>query len=223
MRNFKLHSEVSFNLAQHFFISSVEQLSMTEMMINHKTLNINVTLHESFVSMLLITDKAASFIFSFVFRRHRLIWFNHLFFEICKLRSLIRVSMIFVSDCASRCLNDSASSLHIFNMILLQLLQAIQEFDLYQSQSFLSLFYFQSSLRNQEAIKWQDALKRQKDHRKSHIERSTVLRNERSRKSVNSQSSRNEKDEVLKLRRIHEMQICRLSFSHDAWTQIIST
>jgi hypothetical protein len=73
MMNFKLHSEVSFNLAQHFFISSVEQLSMTEMMINHKTLNINVTLHECFVSMLLMTDKTASFIFSFVFKRHRLI------------------------------------------------------------------------------------------------------------------------------------------------------
>ena len=196
---------------------------MTEMMINHITLNINVTLHESFISMLLIIDKTASFIFSFAFRKHRLIWFNHLFFEICKLKSLIWVLMIFIADCASRCLNDLTSSLHVFNMILLQLLQAIQEFDSYQSHSFLSLFYFQSLLRNQEAIKWQDALKRWKDHRKSHIERSTVLRNERSWKSVNSQSSRNEKYEVLKLRWIHEMQICRLSFSHDAWTQIIST
>ncbi len=46
---------------------------MTEMMINHMTLNINVTLHESFISMLLIIDKTASFIFSFAFRKHRLI------------------------------------------------------------------------------------------------------------------------------------------------------
>lgn len=223
MMNFRINSEVSSNLAQHFSISSVEQSSMTETMINRETFNINVTLHESLVSMLLITDKTASFIFSFICRKHELIWLNHLFFEICKLRSLIRASMIFVADYASRCSNDSASSLHVFNMILLQLLRVIWEFDLYQSHSFLSLFYFRSSLRNQEAIKWQDALTRWKDHRKSHIERSTVSRNERSRKSVNSQSSRNEKDEVLRLRWIYKMQICRLLFLHDAWTQIIST
>ncbi len=221
--NFRLHSEVSSNLARHFFISSIEQSSMTETMINRKTLNINATLHESFVLMLLMIDKTASLIFSFICRKHRLIRLNHLFFEICKLRSLIRVLIIFVADCASRCSNDSTSSLHVFNMIILQLLRVIWEFDSYQSHSFLSFFYFRSSLKNQEAIKWQDALTKWKDHWKSHIERSTVSRNERSRKSVNSQLSRNEKDKVLRLRRIHEMQICRLSFSHDTWAQIIST
>ncbi len=208
--NFRLHSEVSSNLARHFFISSIEQSSMTETMINHKTLNINVIQHESFVSMLFMIDKTASLILSFVCRRHRLIWLNHFFFEICKLRSLIRVLMIFVADCASRCSNDSASSLHVFNIILLQLLRIIWKFDSYQSHSFLSLFYFRSSLRNQEVIKWQDALTRWKDHQKSHIKRLTVSWNERSWKSINLQSSRNEDVEVLRVRWIHEMQISKL-------------
>ena len=151
--NFRLHSEVSCNLARHSSISSAEQSSMTETMVNREALNINVTLHESFASMLLMSGKAASLIFSFVCRRHRLVRLNHPFFGTCKLRSLIRASMIFVADCASRCSNGSASSLHVFNTILLQLLRAIREFDPYQSHSFLSLFYFRSPLGNREAAK----------------------------------------------------------------------
>ncbi len=189
MMNFKLHSEVFSNLAQHFSISSAEQSSMTEMIINRETFNINATLHESLVLMLSMIDKTASLIFSFICRRHKLIQLNHFFFEIYKLKSLIQVLMIFIAACASRCSNDSASSLHVFNIILLQLLQVIQEFDSYQSHSFLSLFYFWSSLRNQEAIKWQETLIRWKHYWKSHIERLTVLRKKRSRKSVNQQSS----------------------------------
>lgn len=60
---------------------------MTETMINCKTFNINVAMHKSLDSMLFLTDKTASLIFSFVCRRHKLIWFNHFFFEVCKLRS----------------------------------------------------------------------------------------------------------------------------------------
>ena len=101
------------------------------------------------------------------------------------------------------------------------LLRAIREFGPYQSHSFLSLSYFRSPLGNREAAKWQGALTRRKNRRKSHTERSAVSGNERSRKSADPQSPRNEKDGVLGLRRIHGVQICRPPSSHDAWTQAI--
>lgn len=50
---------------------------MTQTMINLEAININVALHESSASVLLITDKAASPIFSSACRRHRLIGPNH--------------------------------------------------------------------------------------------------------------------------------------------------
>ncbi len=129
--NSRLHSRVSSNLVRHSLISLVEQSSMAKTMANREALNINVTLHESLASMLSMIGKAASPIFSFASRRHRLIRFNHFFFETCKPRSLIRALVIFVASCASRCSNNLASSLHVFNTILFQLLRAIREFGPY--------------------------------------------------------------------------------------------
>jgi len=151
--NSRLHSGASSNLARHPPISPAEQSSMAETMANREAPNINVTLHESPASMLPMTGKAASPIFSSACRRHRLVRPNHPSSGTCKPRSLIRASVISVAGCASRCSNGSASSLHVSNTILLQLLRAIREFGPYQSHSFLSLSYFRSPLGNREAAK----------------------------------------------------------------------
>ncbi len=116
----RLHSGASSNLARHSPISPAEQSSMAETMANHEAPNINVTLHESPASMLPMTGKAASPIFSSACRRHGLVRPNHPSSGTCKPRSLIRASVISVAGCASRCSNGSASSLHVSNTILLQ-------------------------------------------------------------------------------------------------------
>ncbi len=116
----RLYSRASSNFVRHSSILLVEQLSIAKMIINCEIFNINIILHKSLASMLSIIDKIVLPIFSFACRRHRLIQFNYFFFETCKPRLLIRVSIIFVASCASRCSNNLVFSFYVFNTILLQ-------------------------------------------------------------------------------------------------------
>ncbi len=134
---------------------------MTEMMINRKTFNINVSMHKSLNSMLFLTDKTASLIFSFVCRRHRLIRFNHLFSEVCKLKSFrlslndlrrwLHIKMLEWFSFFSSCLQHDSISIaetYMKSWFISKL----------QSSKFLSIFChcWEIKKRSNNKMHWQD-------------------------------------------------------------------
>ncbi len=142
MMNCRLHSEVSSNLAWHF---SFHQSS------HHQWLRWwSIARHSTSTFQCI---KVSTQCYSWLTRQLRLFsassaedidWYNSIISSLKFASSdhSVWVLMIFVADYVSRCLNDSASSLHVFNTILSQLLRLIWKVDSYQSYSLLSFFLF---------------------------------------------------------------------------------
>lgn len=166
--NCRLHSEVSSNLAQYFsFHQSSHRQWLKWWSIARYSTSTLQCMKVSTRCYSWLTRQLRSFS---ALSAENIDWYDSIISSLKSASSdhFIWVSMIFVADCISRYLNDSASSLRVFNMILSQLLKLIWKVDSYQSYSLLSLFLFSVTVEKSRS----DQMTRRIDKMKRSFERS---------------------------------------------------